>query len=87
MIAAIVTPAGIRNIAMMRSCLVSGPAARLDDAGAGRLRKAGLAAFRTVERVAAFGLDLGKGLLQDQQERSPHSAFTALDKTLMTQRT
>jgi hypothetical protein len=59
MIAAIVAPVGIRNIVMMRPCLVSGPAADLDDAGADRLRYAGLAVFRAVERVAAFGLVLG----------------------------
>src|SRR5712664_717828 len=59
MIAAIVAPVGIRSIAMMRACLVSGPVADLDDAGADRLRDAGLAVFRAVERVAAFGLVLG----------------------------
>src|ERR1700680_2322265 len=59
MIAAIVAPAGVRSIAMMRACLVSGPAAGFDDASAGRLREAGLAGFRAVERVAAFGLVLG----------------------------
>src|ERR1700681_5117939 len=59
MIAAIVAPVGISSIAMMRACLVSVPAADLDDAGAGRLRDTGLGAFRAVERVAAFGLDLG----------------------------
>src|ERR1700676_2896966 len=55
MIASIVAPVGSRSIAMMRACLVSGPAADLDDAGADRLRDAGLAVFRAVERVAAFG--------------------------------
>ena len=50
MIAAIVAPVGIRSIAMMRACLVSGPAADLDDAGADRLPEAGLAVFRAVER-------------------------------------
>jgi len=59
MIAAIVAPVGIRSIAMMRACLVSGPAADLYDAGADRLRDAGLAVFRAVERVAAFGLVFG----------------------------
>ena len=43
----------------MRACLVSGPAADRDDAGDDRLRDAGFAAFRAVERVAAFGFDLG----------------------------
>src|SRR5258708_34091102 len=58
---AIVAPAGVRSIAMMRACLVLGPAAGtgLDDAGAGRLRDTGLATFRAVERVAAFDLDFG----------------------------
>jgi hypothetical protein len=59
MMAAIVAPAGLRSIAMMRSCLVSGSAADLDDTGAGRLRGAVLAAFRVAERVAVFGFDLG----------------------------
>jgi hypothetical protein len=51
MMAAIVAPAGVRSIAMMRSCLVSGPSAGLDDAGAGRLRETALAVFRAVERL------------------------------------
>jgi hypothetical protein len=34
MIAAIVAPAGVRSIAMMRACLVAGRAADFDDAGA-----------------------------------------------------
>jgi hypothetical protein len=59
MIAAIVAPAGFLSIAMARACLVSGPAAGLDDAGTGRLRDAGLAVFRAVDRAVAFGLDLG----------------------------
>ena len=59
MIAVIVVPAGIRSIAMMRACLVLGRATDLDDAGADRLRDAGLAVFRAIERVAAFGLVLG----------------------------
>src|SRR5712672_3255453 len=59
MIAAIVAPAGVRSIATIRLCLVSGRDVDLDEAGANRLRDAGLAVLRTVERVAAFGLDLG----------------------------
>ena len=58
-IAAIVTPAGFLSIAMTRACLVSGLAAGLDDGGADRLRDVGLVVFRAIERVAAFGLDLG----------------------------
>jgi len=56
---AIVTPAGVFSIAMMRACLVLDCAAGFDDAGAGRLRDAGLPVFRGAARVAAFGLDLG----------------------------
>jgi hypothetical protein len=56
---AIVAPADVRSIAMMRACLVWGPVAGLDDTGADRARDLGLLVFRAVERVAAFGLDLG----------------------------
>src|SRR6267378_5342809 len=58
MIAAIVAPVGTRSIAIMRACLVSGPATDLNEAGSDRLRT-GLADFRAAERVAAFGLVLG----------------------------
>src|SRR5467141_4280109 len=74
MIAAIVAPVGIRSIAMMRACLVSGPAADLDDAGADRLREAGLAAFRAVERVAAFGLVLGLVMGSSEVHAAPSAA-------------
>jgi hypothetical protein len=50
---------GARSMAIMRACLVSGPAADLGDAGTGRLRDTGLAVFRAVDRAVAFGLDLG----------------------------
>src|SRR6476660_6857530 len=71
MIAAIVAPVGIRSIAMMRACLVSGPAADLDDAGADRLREAGLAVFRAVERVAAFGLVMGSSEVHAAPSAAP----------------
>jgi hypothetical protein len=74
MIAAIVAPADVRSIAMMRACLVSGPAAGFDDAGAGRVRDAGLAAFRAVERVAAFGLDLGLVMGSSEVDATPAAA-------------
>jgi hypothetical protein len=44
---------------MMRACLVWGCVAGLDDAGADRARDLGMLVFRAVERVAAFGFDLG----------------------------
>src|SRR6202790_2421683 len=74
MIAAMVAPAGVRSIAMMRACLVSGPAAGFDDAGAGRLREAGLAVFRAVERVAAFDLDLGLVMGSSEVDATPSAA-------------
>src|ERR1700682_2503942 len=74
MIAAIVAPVGIRSIAMMRACLVSGPAADLDDAGADRLRDGGLAVFRAVERVAAFGLVLGLVMGSSEVHAVPSAA-------------
>src|SRR5882724_2720182 len=59
MIAAIVVPAGVRSIAMMRACLVSGRTAVFKDEGANRMRVLDLLVDREVERTAAFCLDLG----------------------------
>ena len=59
MMAAIVAPAGARNIAMMRACLVSGRAATLGDEGTDRPGILDLPVFREAERVPALGLDLG----------------------------
>jgi hypothetical protein len=55
MIAAIVAPAGFLSIATTRACLVSGPAADLDDAAAERFRVTGLAVFQAVDRVRSEG--------------------------------
>src|ERR1700676_2535849 len=74
MIAAMVAPAGVRSIAMMQACLVSGPAAGFDDASAGRLREAGLAVFRAVKRVAAFDLDLGLVMGSSEVDATPSAA-------------
>src|SRR5271155_1529864 len=74
MIAAIVVPAGFRSIAMTRVCLVSGLAAGRDDAGAGRLRDAGLAVLRAIERAAAFGLDLGLVMGSSEVRATPSAA-------------
>jgi hypothetical protein len=57
MIAAIVVPAGIRSIARMRACLVSGRIAVFEDEGASR--DLDLLLDREVERAAAFSFDLG----------------------------
>src|SRR6267142_135011 len=59
MIAAIVGPAGVRSIVMIRACLVSGRIAVFEDEGANRMRVLDLLVDREVERTAAFGLDLG----------------------------
>src|SRR5450631_897480 len=63
MMAAIVAPAGPRNIAMMRACFVSGRTAGFDGEGADRARDLRLLIFRAVERVATlvFDLDLVMG--------------------------
>src|SRR5258706_15517507 len=74
MIAAIVVPVGIRSIAMMRACLVLGRVADLDDAGPDRLRDGGLAVFRAVERVAAFGLVLGLVMGSSEVHATPSVA-------------
>src|SRR6202166_4462768 len=71
---AIVAPAGVRSIAMMRSCLVWGPVADLDDAGSDRAGDLGLPVFRVVERVAAFGLDLGLVMGSSQVHATPSAA-------------
>jgi hypothetical protein len=55
MIAAIVVPGGIRNIAMMRACLVAGRIVVFESEGAGRVRVLDLLVDREVERAAAFG--------------------------------
>src|SRR5260370_3255186 len=74
MIGAIVAPGGIRNIAMMRVCLVSGLAADLDGADADRLRAAGLVVFRAVERVATFGLVLRLVMGSSEVHAAPSAA-------------
>src|SRR6202166_2079567 len=73
-IAAIVAPAGARSMATIWACLVSGRVADLGDAGADRLRDVGLAFFRAVERVAAFGLDLGLVMGSSEVHATPSAA-------------
>jgi len=74
MIAAIVAPAGFLSIAMMRACLVSGPAVDLEGAGTGGLRDAGLPAFLAFERFAAFGFDLGLVIESSEVCATPSAA-------------
>ena len=73
MIAAIVAPVGTRSIAIMRACLVSGPATDLDEAGSDRLRT-GLADFRAAERFAAFGLVLDLVMGSSEVYAAPSAA-------------
>src|SRR6478736_2085353 len=72
--AAIVAPAGDRRIAIIRACLVWDFAAGPGDAGIGRLRDAGLAVIRAVERVAAFGLVLGLVMRCSEVHAAPSAA-------------
>src|ERR1700682_4067014 len=73
----IVAPAGVRSIAIIRSCLVLGRVADLDDADADRLRDAGLAVFWAIERVAAFGLVLGLAMGSSEVCATPSAGTTS----------
>lgn len=74
MIAAIVVPAGIRSIAMIRACLVSGRIAVFKDEGANRKRVLDLLVDREVERTAAFCLDLGLVMGSSEVRATPSAA-------------
>jgi len=74
MIAAIVVPAGVRSIAMIRACLVSGRIAVFEDEGANRMRVLDLLVDREVERTAAFGLDLGLVMGSSEVRATPSAA-------------
>src|SRR6266436_3617844 len=74
MIAAIVVPAGIRSIARMRACLVSGRIAVFEDEGASRVRDLDLLVDREVERAAAFSFDLGLVMGSSEVRATPSAA-------------
>jgi hypothetical protein len=74
MIAATVVPVGIRNIAMMRACLVPGRIAVFEGEGASRVRVLDLLVDREVERAAAFGLDLGLVMGSSEVHATPSAA-------------
>ena len=74
MIAAIVVPAGVRSIAMIRACLVSGRIAVFEDEGADRMRVLDLLVDRELERTAAFGLDLGLVMGSSEVRATPSAA-------------
>jgi len=74
MIAAIVVPAGIRSIARMRACLVSGRIAVFEDEGANRVRDLDILVDREVERAAAFSFDLGLVMGSSEVRATPSAA-------------
>ena len=74
MIAAIVVPAGVRSIAMIRACLVSGRIAVFEEEGNNRMRVPDLLVDREVERTAAFGLDLGLVMGSSEVRATPSAA-------------
>src|SRR5258705_12330941 len=82
MMAAIVAPAGVRSIASMRACLVSGCAAGFAYEGTDRVRDLGLLVFRVPERVVAlaFDLDLVMGSSEVMRRHPPHHLSPARAK-------
>jgi hypothetical protein len=73
-IAAIVVPAGVRSIAMIRACLVSGRVAVFEDECANRVRVLDLPVDREMERAAAFGFDLGLVMGSSEVRATPSAA-------------
>src|SRR5258708_16612744 len=73
MIAAIVAPAGVRNIARMRACLVSGRVEVFDDECADRERGLDLLVTCAADRVEAFlDLDFVMGSSEVMRRHPPH---------------
>src|SRR5260370_4310670 len=67
-------PAGVRSIAMIRACLVSGRIAIFEDEGASRVRVLDLLADREVERAAALGFDFGLVMGSSEVRATPTAA-------------
>jgi len=84
MIAAIVAPAGVRSIARMRACLVSGRVEVFGDECADRERGLDLLVVRAAERVEAldfdFDLDLVMGSSEVMRRHPPHHLSPARAK-------
>ena len=84
MIAAIVAPAGVRSIARMRECLVSGRVEIFGDECADRERGLDLLVVREAERVEALDLDFGLDFVMRSSEvmrrRPPHHLSPARAK-------
>src|SRR6266404_4832742 len=79
MIAAIVAPAGVRSIARMRACLVSGRVPVFEDEGADRERGLDLLVVRAAEREA-LDLDLVMGSSEVMRRHPPHHLSPAQAK-------
>src|SRR6266516_4430025 len=84
MIAAIVVPAGVRSIARMRACLVSGRVTVFEDEGADRERGWDLLVVRAAGRVEAlaldFDLDFVMGSSEVMRRHPPHHLSPARAK-------
>src|SRR6266436_6088336 len=82
MIAAIVTPAGVRSIVRMRACLVSGRVEVFGNECADRERGLDLLVVRAAARVEAldFDLDLVMGSSEVMRRHPPHHLSPARAK-------
>jgi hypothetical protein len=72
--AAMVAPAGVRSIAMMRACLVSDRVAVFREAGVERADDLGLVLFRAALRALAFDFDLGLVMGSSEVFATPSAA-------------
>jgi hypothetical protein len=72
----IVVPAGIRSIARMRACLVSGRAATFDDEGADRIRDLRLLNFWVADRVVTLVFDLDLVMGSSEVRATPSASIT-----------
>src|SRR5258705_4583903 len=84
MIAAIVAPAGVRSIARMRACLVSGRVTVFEDEGADRERGLDFLVVRAALRAEVLDLDLDldfdMGSSEVMRRHSPHHLSPARAK-------
>jgi hypothetical protein len=82
MMAAIVAPAGVRSIARMRACLVSGRVEVFGDECADRERGLDLPVVRSAERLEALGFDLDfvMGSSEVMRRHPPHHLSPARAK-------
>jgi hypothetical protein len=74
MMAAIVVPAGVRSIATIRACLVSGRTTGLDNTDADRAQDLPLLIFWAADRVATLVFDLGLVMGSSEVGAAPSAA-------------